>query len=86
MRLAGAGLLELHAAPEFARAQPQERDAVAMVRVHVGLDLEDEAGDFGVGGMHGARPCGLLRRGGGALRASASSSSRTPKFFSAEPK
>ena len=41
-RLAGAHVLRLHAAHELARAQPREGDAVAVVRIHVGLDLEHE--------------------------------------------
>ena len=43
-RLAGAHELRLHAARQPPRADAHEGDAVAMVRVHVGLDLEDEAG------------------------------------------
>ena len=45
-RLAVAGRRQLHAAFEHARAEPHEGDAVAVLRVHVGLHLEDEAGDF----------------------------------------
>ena len=52
--LAGAGLLQLHAAAELARGQAQERHPVAVVGVHIGLDLEDKAGDFLVAGLHGA--------------------------------
>ena len=44
-RLLLAHIEQLHAALEFARAQPHERDPVAVVRVHVGLHLEDKAGD-----------------------------------------
>src|SRR5437868_5631226 len=44
--LAGAGLLQLHAAPKPPGTEAQERHAVAMVRVHIGLDFEDEAGDL----------------------------------------
>src|SRR6266446_9375794 len=44
--LAGARLFQLHAAAKAPRAEPQERHAVAMVRVHIGLHLEDEAGDL----------------------------------------
>src|SRR6202051_2681816 len=32
----------LHAAGQFARTQPREGNAVAMVRIHIGLDLEHE--------------------------------------------
>ena len=65
-RLAGAHELGLHAARELARAQPREGDAVAVVGVHVGLDLEDEGGH---GGFRARRPCAcsaLCARGGGA--------------------
>ena len=58
--LAGAHLRELHAAAELAAAQPQEGDAVAVVGVHVGLDLEDEARDLGFGGLDRPR-LGRLR-------------------------
>ena len=53
---------QLHAALEGARAQPHERDAVAMLRVHVRLHLEHEAGDFLVLGRNG-RGFGGLRTG-----------------------
>ena len=59
-RLAGADLLDLHAAGELARAQPRERDAVAVVRVHVGLDLEHEGRHVRLVGLDGAL-VGLLR-------------------------
>ena len=39
-RLAGLRVQDVHVALEFARAHAQERDAVAVPRVHVGLDLE----------------------------------------------
>jgi hypothetical protein len=54
-RLAGAHQLGLHAALQLARADAHEGDAVAVVGVHVGLDLEDEAGHLRLGGMHMAR-------------------------------
>src|SRR5690606_14692822 len=59
-------VLDLHAALEAARAHAQERDAVAVRRVHVGLYLEDEAGYRLFGrrqGAHGggARPRRLWR-------------------------
>ena len=53
-------MLQLHAAAELARAQAQEGDAVAMIRIHVGLDLEHEAGDLVLGRVDGAR-LGRLR-------------------------
>ena len=49
--LAGAHQLGLHAAAELARAQPRERDAVAVVRIHVGLDLEHEGAHARLGGL-----------------------------------
>ena len=45
-------------AAEAARGQPHESDAVAVVGVHVRLDLEHEAGDLVVAGGH----VGLLAR------------------------
>jgi hypothetical protein len=58
-------VLDLHAALETARAHAQEGDAVAVRRVHIGLDLEHEAGErlFGrIDGAHG----GIASRGAGA--------------------
>ena len=45
-RLAEAARRQLHAAFERARNLPHEGDPVAVIGVHIGLDLEDEAGDF----------------------------------------
>ena len=59
--------------------------AVAMVRVHVGLHLEDEARDALLGRVDGAL-LGLARQRPGAHAPSASSSSSTPKLRSALPK
>ena len=47
-RLAGAAVGDDHAPLEAARAHPEERDAVAVGRVHVGLHLEHEARERGV--------------------------------------
>ena len=55
---------------ERAGANLQERDAVAVVGVHVGVDLEDEAGHLRLPGLH--RPGlgrGRTRRGGDAHEA-----------------
>ena len=41
----GAQVPDLHRRPVASRADAKERDAVAVPRVHVGLDLEDEAGE-----------------------------------------
>ena len=46
--LAGAPQPRLHAARKPARADAQEGDAVAMVGIHVRLDLEDEAAHGGL--------------------------------------
>ncbi len=50
--LAGAHQLSLHAAGKFTRTQPRERDTVAMVRIHVGLDLEHERAHARLRGFH----------------------------------
>ena len=85
-RLAGAHELRLHAARQPARADAHEGDAVAVVRVHVRLDLEDEAGHRRLVRRRPAapRPCAAPA----AARCSASRSirSRTPKLRSALPK
>ena len=84
--LAGAHMHDLHAARKLAGADPHEGDAVAVVRVHVGLHLEHEPGQRR---LVAVPPCACRRlaaRGGGASAPSASSNSPTPKFFSAQPK
>jgi hypothetical protein len=59
--LAGALVRDDHVAVELARADAAERDAVAVLGVHVRLDLEDEAGEFrGID-----RDDTFLRSGGG---------------------
>ena len=50
--LAAAHVEGLHAGLEAARAHPHEGHAVAVLRVHVGLDLEDEAGQLVLGRLH----------------------------------
>ena len=80
--LAGAHVLHLHAPRELARADAHEGDAVAMVGIHVRLDLEDDAGHRGLASPRPSRcraPCG--RAAAAHRRLSASSRSRTPKFF-----
>ena len=42
---AGADVLQFHAALETARGEPHKGDAVAVLRVDVGLHLEDETGN-----------------------------------------
>src|SRR4029079_7945411 len=41
-----------HVAAESPRAQPHESNTVALVGIHIGLDLEDEARDLGLGWKH----------------------------------
>ena len=67
-RLAQCRRGELHAALEGAGNQPHEGDPVAVHRVHVGLDLEDEAGHFLV--VRADRPLltGLRARRRGVFR------------------
>ena len=59
--LAAARHLQPHAALEVAAGHAHEGDAVAVRRVHVGLDLEDDAGELRLVG---------LRRRAGSRRAS----------------
>jgi threonine dehydrogenase-like Zn-dependent dehydrogenase len=66
MVLAGAHVFQLHAALEGARTQAHEGDPVAVLRVHVGLHLEDKAGDlvlFRHDGPPAGRRLGVGRRG-----------------------
>ena len=42
-RFAGAHLLDLHAARQLAGAEPRKGDTVAVIGVHIGLDLEHES-------------------------------------------
>ena len=58
--LGAAHLGQLHAALEAPGAEPQEGDPVAMVRVHIGLHLEDEARHLVFRWLDGAR-LGRLR-------------------------
>ncbi len=60
-QLAGGDLLDFHAAFETARAHPQEGDTVAVLGIHVGLDLEHESGELGFVRCHRARR-GLARQ------------------------
>ena len=60
--LAGARQPRLHAALQLAGADAGKGDAVAVVRVHVGLDLEDEGRHLVVGRMHGADVGDLVAR------------------------
>ena len=75
-----------HAALEMPEHDAQEGDAVAVLGVHVGLDLEDEAGKILV--CRGeTRPASLWYGcGGGARSTKASRNRRTPKLVSALPK
>ena len=63
--LAAAHHLQPHAALEVAAGHAQEGDAVAVRRVHVGLDLEHHAGELGLLRLHHAldgRPRARRRR------------------------
>ena len=79
---------DLHAGAVMAGTDAQEGDAVAVVRVHVGLDLEHEAGERGLGRVrtHCALGRHRARSGAGAQSSSARSISRTPKLLMPEPK
>jgi hypothetical protein len=84
-RLAGAHELRLHAALQLARADAHEGDAVAVVGVHVRLDLEDEAGHLGSVACT-LRVSATWSRGGGAIGASAFDQVAHAEIRSAEPK
>ena len=64
-RLAKAGRGQFHAALKRARDLPHKGNPVAVVRVHIGLNLEDEAGHLAivrrdlaaVGGLRARRRC-----------------------------
>ncbi len=56
----GADVLQFHAALEAARGDPHKGDAVAVLRVDIGLHLEDETGDLGLLGRDRPR-VGRLR-------------------------
>src|SRR4029079_13136971 len=64
-RLAGADELRLHTACQPAGAQSREGNPVAMVWIHVGLNLEDESAHAQLGGVHGALVRFLCARGRG---------------------
>ena len=49
--LAAAHMLQFHAALEVPRTKPEKGNAVAVIGVHVGLDLEDEAADLALAGF-----------------------------------
>ena len=61
----GALVSDNHVALEFAGADAEEGDAVAVLGVHVGLDLKDEAGELRVVDGDGAGGGGLGRAGDG---------------------
>jgi hypothetical protein len=84
-RLAGAGVDQRGAALEPAGADPDERQPVAVPRVEVGLDLEHQPAEGRVE-VPGVPSTSGGRSVAGASSTTASSSSRTPKFDSAEPK
>ena len=47
-------VVQAHAARVAAGTQPHEGDAIAMSRIHVGLDLEHEAGELRLVRVHDA--------------------------------
>ena len=59
---AGAQILQLHAALEMPRAQPHKGDAVAVLRVDIGLHLEHEPGNRRFSGQYRPRPGSVYRR------------------------
>ena len=79
---AGARVAHRHVALELARADAHEGDAIAMARIHVRLNLEDEAGEAR------RRPDRRTARadGGGPISMKRSRKSCTPKFVTALPK
>ena len=84
-RPAQARVEDLHVLLEAPGADPQERHPVAVSRVHVRLDLEDEAGEIGIVRRH--RTAVALARGPGAGSSSARASRKgpMPKLVSALP-
>ena len=56
-------VMQAHALAIATRTNPQEGNAVSMARVHVRLNLEDEARETSLGGGHGAA-CGFSARWG----------------------
>ncbi len=76
----------LHAALEMARAQAHEGDAVAVLGIHVGLDLEDEAGDLVLRRLDLARRWSAAAAAAAPISGRPRSNSPTPKLFTAEPK
>ena len=71
---------------ETSRADAHERDAVAMLRIHVRLDLEHEAGEL-LGSAGSTSPVVDSRAvGGGASSTNSRRNGSTPKFVSALPK
>ena len=84
--LAGAHVLHLHAALEAPRADAHEGDAIAVLRIHVRLDLEDEGGELGRGRARRSRPTAARASGGGARSMKRSRNGSTPKLFMALPK
>ena len=78
-------VVHAHAARIFARAQPHEGDAVAMLRIHVRLDLEHEAGELSFVRLD--RPLqAVARQRRRRVTAKCASNSSTPKLEIAEPK
>ena len=85
-RLADAAVGHRHVLGEAARADADERHAIAMARIHVRLDLEDETGEALVGRADEARRRSARGCGGGASSTSARRNGSRPKLVSALPK
>jgi hypothetical protein len=60
----GADVLQFHAALEAAGGDPPKGDAVAVLRVDIGLHLEHKAGDGGSSGEIGRESAGCGRDAG----------------------
>ena len=60
--LAKARRCQLHTAFEGSGAQPHECDAVTVLRIHIGLHLENEASDFFFGRINITLGTGLWTR------------------------
>ncbi len=71
--------------PEHAGTHFHESDTVAVVGVHVGVDLEDKTGEFFLVRLHETF-VRLAGSGLGAISMKQSSISRIPKLFNADPK
>ena len=65
--LAGLGVKDGHVALEFAGADANEGEAIAMTRIHIRLNLEDESGKTRIGRFDRDAIGGASARGGGVF-------------------